>query len=236
MPEDAPDWWQSFFDDAYVEAWETDGAFESTQEEATQLLDFLGVEREALVLDIPCGFGRFSGPLQEAGLRVVGVDSSADQIRLARERNPGPHYVVGDMRQPPPGPYAAVLNLYSSFGYFEDPADDVRCLTAWHGVLRPGGVLVLETMHRDRLVWLWAQGADPGTRRESGVTDWVTGVRTASVHVGGQARQFRVRLYTATELVRTLEHIGFTAIEVFGGLDCSPLNPSKRLAIRAHRT
>lgn len=91
VPEDAPDWWQSFFDDAYVEAWETDGAFESTQEEAMQLIEFLGVGREALVLDIPCGFGRFSGPLHQAGLRVVGVDSSADQIRLAQERNPGPH-------------------------------------------------------------------------------------------------------------------------------------------------
>lgn len=236
MPEPSTDWWQRFFDGAYVEAWEADGAFDRTEQAATQLIDFLGLAPGARVLDIPCGFGRFSGPLHEAGFEVVGVDSSPEQILLARERSPGPQYIVGDMRQPPPGPYDAVLNLYSSFGYFQDRADDVRCLIAWHDVLRPGGVLVLETMHRDRLAWLWGRDVDPATRRETGVTDWATGVRTATVEVGGEPRVFRVRLYTATELVRTMEESGFAEVEVFGGLDGSQLDPSTRLAIRAHRT
>lgn len=142
-------WWETFFDEAYVRAWESDGAFQSTDEAVADLLGFLRLEPGAAILDIPCGFGRFAGPLHEAGHDVVGVDASPDQIRLAREHHPGPRYELGDMRDPPPGPFDAVLNLYSSFGYFDDPADDAACLRAWHQVLRPGGTLVLESMHRD---------------------------------------------------------------------------------------
>jgi SAM-dependent methyltransferase len=139
------------------------------------------------------------------------------------------------MREPPAGPFDAVMNLYSSFGYFEDPDDDVNCLRAWYRVLRPGGTLVLESMHRDRLAWLWGRESDPGTRRETGMTDWTTGVRTSYVQVDGETRMFQVRLYTATDLVGMMTETGFASIEVYGGLDGSPLDPSTRLAIRARR-
>ncbi len=79
-------WWQGFFDRAYVDTWEADGAFEGTEEEVDQLLTFLrSLPDGAQVLDIPCGFGRFSAPLQDAGFEVTGVDASADQIRLAAQ-------------------------------------------------------------------------------------------------------------------------------------------------------
>lgn len=228
-------WWKTFFDERYVDAWEADGSFDHTSEDAALLMDFLGLDPGAAILDIPCGFGRFAGPLQEAGHRVVGVDASPAQIRLAHERHPGPRYVVGDMREPPSGPFDAVLNLYSSFGYFDDPNDDLACLRAWHAVLRPGGVLILETMHRDKFAWLWGQEVDPGVRRESGRTDWATGVRTACVHIDGVERTFRVRLYTATELVGMMTEAGFNDVEVYGALDGRPLDPSSRLVIRARR-
>lgn len=229
-------WWQGFFDRAYVDTWEADGAFEGTEEEVDQLVTFLrSLPDGARLLDIPCGFGRFSAPLQDAGFEVTGVDLSEDQIQLARERNPGPTYEVGDMREPPPGPFDAVLNLYSSMGYFEDPADDLAALRAWHDVLAPGGLLVIETMHRDRVAWLWRQDFDPGVRKEEGWTDWATGVRTSTVEVAGEQRQFRIRLYTATDLVRMVTAAGFTEVEVFGGLEEAPLDPSRRLALRARR-
>lgn len=235
MADNPTNWWETFFDDAYVQAWESDGAFRSTDADAADLLGFLQLEPGADVLDIPCGFGRFSRALHRAGHHVVGVDASADQIRLAGEHHPGPRYELGDMREPPPGPFDAVLNLYSSFGYFDDPADDAACLRAWYRVLRPGGILVLETMHRDRLAWLWGQTTDVGARTEFGSTDWTTGVRTSHVEVDGGTRMFRLRLYTATDIVRLLTDAGFTGIEVYGGLDGAPLDPSTRLAIRARR-
>lgn len=229
-------WWETFFDQAYVDAWGADGAFDRTEEDVPQLVKLLGLPPGARVLDIPCGFGRFAGPLHDAGYDVTGIDASTVQIELARNRHPGPEYAVGDMRSPPPGPFDAILNLYSSFGYFDDPEDDRRCLTAWHGALRPGGTLVIETMHRDRLAWLWGEPLEPGTRKEEGWTDWRTGVRTSTVELGGQRREFRCRLYSVTEYIGMLEEAGFADIDIFGGLDASPFDPSTRLTIRARRS
>lgn len=185
MTETPAEWWRTFFDEAYVDAWAANGAFDSTDEMAAQLIDFLGLPSGSRLLDVPCGFGRFAQPLHDAGYEVVGIDASEEQIRLARQRHPGPTYEVGDMREPGTGPFDAVLNLYSSFGYFDDPEDDVECLAAWYDVLRPGGLLVLETNDRDRLAWLWGRDHDPGTLQETGTTDWSAGVRTARVEIEG---------------------------------------------------
>lgn len=228
-------WWAGFFDEAYVDTWTEAGVFATTDDQVAQLRTLLDLPAGARILDVPCGFGRFAGPLHEAGYEVVGVDASPAQLALAEQRHPGPDYRLGDMRTPPDGPFDAVLNLFSSFGYFEDPADDVRCLQAWHDVLRPGGVLVIETMHRDILARLWGQEHEPDARIELGTTDWVTGRHTATVEVGGQRRVFRTRLYTATDLVRLCREVGFVEFEVFGGLDRAPFDPSTRLVVCAHR-
>jgi SAM-dependent methyltransferase len=166
---------------------------------------------------------------------VVGVDASAEQIAMARERNPGPEYRVGDMRDPPPdGPFDAVINVFSSFGYFDDPRDDVRALRAWHEALRPGGVLVMTTMHRDYL----ARHFDPGSGtavEEDRHVDWVEGMVRTRVRHGDWEGTFRVRLYTVTALVGLLRQTGFVEVEAFGTLAREPVTPDTRLVLRALR-
>ena len=228
------EWWETFFDEAYTETWAADGAFDRTEDLVPSLVRFLDLPPGARILDAPCGFGRFAGRLHLAGYDVVGIDGSPDQIRLARQRHPGPDYLVADVREPPSGPYDAVLNLYSSIGYSTDPADDLAAFAAAHGVLAPGGVFVLETMHRDALAHLFgAEIPRNDARKEEGWTDWRTGVRTSTVEIGGERREFRVRVYSATELVAMLEQAGFADIEVHGDFDRTPLDPTTRLAIRA---
>lgn len=232
---DTSRWWETFFDEAYISTWTAQGAFESTANIAEHLIELLDLPPGATVLDVPCGFGRFAAPLHRAGLTVTGVDYSEAQIRRARRDHPGPTYYVGDMREPPLGPYDAVLNLFSSFGYFDDPADDVQCLSVWFEVLRPGGQLVLETMHRDRVAWLFDPDNEAVSNIETGRTDWVTGVRTSMVTIGDEVREFRVRLYTATDLVDMIESVGFVDVQVSGDLTGAPLTPSTRLVLRAVR-
>ena len=233
------EWWEAFFDEDYVRAWDAAGSFENTAEQADDLERQLALEPGARILDVPCGFGRIAGPLHERGYEVTGLDFSEDQLRLAREQHPGPAYVQGDMREPPPGPFDAVINIFSSFGYFEHRDDDMAALHAWYEVLAPGGVLLMETMHRDRLAYLFDPDPDPDAGedqpvKETGTTDWVTGIRTATMTWGEVSKSFRVRLYTATELVRELESIGFHDIDVSGRLGGEvPLSPVTRLAIRA---
>ena len=122
---------------------------------------------------------------------------------MAEDRGPGPIYVEADMRRPPTGPFDAAINLFSSFGYFDDPREDTAALTAWSRCLRPGGVLLMELMHRDRLAYWHGQPRDEqGGPVEVGYTDWVTGIRTATMTYGSIVKTSRFRAYTATELLQ----------------------------------
>lgn len=248
-----PEWWRDFFDAAYVDAWTAAGAFDHTEEQVEGILDVLDVSAGARILDVPCGFGRISKPLHDHGFEVVGLDISDEQLAMARERNPGPTYIQGDMREPPPGPFDVVLNFFTSFGYFEDIDDDRAALRAWHSVLLEGGVLLMTLQtHRDRLVWQTAaqesdDGASQGTESASRTierdddadvswtmeVDWVAGTQTTEARVGDTVKNFRIRFYAATELVRELHDAGFVDIAVFGGLDRRRLTPQDPLVVRA---
>jgi SAM-dependent methyltransferase len=153
------------------------------------------------------------------------------------------------MRRPPEGPYDVVLNLFSSIGYFADArpggqdageAQDLAALRAWHQVLVPGGRLVVETNHRDRIAVIHTPGeelpvGDTGAV-EFGRMDWATGVMHRTVRFAdGTERAFRVRLYTATELVALVCDAGFTVVKVAGGWEGQELSPHTRLVVTATR-
>ena len=52
-------------------------------------------------------------------------------------------------RRAGPAASSAVVNLFTSFGFFADPADDRRVLAEFARVLEPGGVLVWHGGNRD---------------------------------------------------------------------------------------
>lgn len=107
------------------------------------LLELLG-PGSGPCLDIGCGTGRNFGTIRESGRTVVGVDFSADQLRLARTRTDGP-LIRTD---------AAVLPFAdASFDtamvmWISTDVDDFgRVLHEAARVLRPGGVLVIYGVH-----------------------------------------------------------------------------------------
>ena len=104
----------------------------------------LALPSGARVLDVPCGQGRHAHLLAEAGFRVDGLDYSAHLLARARDRGTGPtlRYTRGDMRQLPArwtGRFDAVVNLFTSFGFFTDPDDDARVVREFARVLAPRG-------------------------------------------------------------------------------------------------
>ena len=234
------EWWTTFFDRTYTEVWAAAGMFEQSAEEADAVLDLLGADGPLRILDVPCGFGRHSAALHARGHEVTGLDLSADQLAIARERHPGPTYRRGDMRQPPSGPFDAVLNLFSSFGYLPTPAEDLAALRAWHDVLVPGGQLLIDTMHRDRIARFDSDGEERPIGDTGAVeisrTDWVAGTTTSTVILpDGSQRTFRVRLYTATALLALLAEAGFDDLRAQGGLEGGPVSPDRRLVVVGRR-
>jgi SAM-dependent methyltransferase len=102
------------------------------------------------LLDLCCGPGRHAAVLSRRGYRVVGVDANERAIELARNRCPGASFVACDMRSLDSlaGSFDGVVNLWHSFGYFDDDANrDV--LRQVHAVLRPGGRAIFDIFNRD---------------------------------------------------------------------------------------
>ena len=92
----------------------------------------------ARVLDLGCSAGVRTRLLEDR-FRLVGVDLSAEQLRLAHARLPGPMLLQADMTRLSfrPGSFDAVVALYSLIHVpREHHADVLRGISTW---LRPGG-------------------------------------------------------------------------------------------------
>ena len=138
--------------------------------------------------------------------------------------------------------FDAALNLFTSLGYLGDE-EDVKVLAEIRRVLRPNARLVIETMHRDRLVkgWRdndWAMIGEGRLRLDQRTFDPVGGVaQTTQTLVDSdgarESHTWTVRVYTATELIAMVERAGFVEIKCWGGWEFEPFTPTSRLVIVA---
>jgi ubiquinone/menaquinone biosynthesis C-methylase UbiE len=189
------------------------------------------------LLDVPCGQGRHAHLLAESGYHVDGLDYSKELLDVARKRGMGEnlHYIRGDMRQMPArwsGQFDAVLNLFTSFGFFAHPSDDIRVVKEFARVLKSGGVLIWHGGSRDGVMarflakdwWTSPDGTLFAQEREfdslSGVltvhSTWRKGTKKGS-------REHRLRLYTATRLSELCAEAGLIVEQAYEGFDDRPL-------------
>jgi ubiquinone/menaquinone biosynthesis C-methylase UbiE len=209
---------------------------ERDRQEAARLVDLLGLPVASRILDVPCGQGRHAHLLAESGYEVDGLDYSAKLLGVARKRGSGTtlRYTRGDMRKLPARwtkKFDAVLNLFTSFGFFTHPSDDVRVVSEFARVLKPGGLLVWHGGSRDGVMarflardWWTSEGALFAQEREfdpvSGVltvrSTWRRGSRSGT-------REHRLRLYTATKLSELFADAGLILEQALDGFNDRPL-------------
>ena len=241
--------WDAFFSDFYLRAYAEDRRDEEAEAQALAAARLSGCPAGGDVLDVPCGFGRHTLPLAAAGYGVVGVDRAQALLDEARRRAGGgrrPRLVRADYRELPfaEASFDAALNLFTSLGYLGDEEDE-RALAEIGRVLRPGGRLVIETMHRDLLVRDfrerdWRLLGEGRLLLEHRTFDPAAGLaQTTQTLIDGagarESRTFSIRVYTATELVAMLGRAGFAEARCLGDLDGGRFAPDGRLVITARR-
>ena len=116
---------------------------------ADVVLDLLDVRPGSRILDVGCGAGRHARALARRGVRVTGVDLSAELLEEARERSPGtpgsPTYIQWDARELPfRAQFEGAISMFTSFGYFEERADDLRLMQGVARALLPGSRFVVD--------------------------------------------------------------------------------------------
>jgi SAM-dependent methyltransferase len=241
--------WDDFFGEFYLRAYASADADEAAEAQAAAVARLSGCPDGGDLLDVPCGYGRYAVPLARAGYRVVGVDRSETLLVEARRRaghERWPKFTRADYRDLPfaDGSFDVALNLFSSLGYLGDEAD-TRVLAEIGRVLRPGGRLVIEIMHRDALVSAfterdWYAGGEGRLLLQQRTFDPVEGIAQTTqtvIYAGGEreSRTFSVRVYTATELLAMLRRAGYAEARCLGGLAGEPFATGTRLVVVAHR-
>jgi SAM-dependent methyltransferase len=211
------------------------------------LLDFPEGTR---VLDQCCGPGVFTVPLARRGCQVTGLDLSVPMLDRARaacqQAGVTVRFIRGDMLSyREPAAYDVIVNLYTSFGYFDDPADNLRVLRNARDSLVPGGRLLLDLMGKEVLAgWIGrpqlVELADGYViQRDTILDDW-TRLRTDWTLVrGGTAREASLTsfVYSAAELRGLLAEAGFGSVTCYGDFDGSPYDQrARRLIACATRT
>ncbi len=248
MADDAlTEMWSAVFGEHYLRAYGSMADSEATREEAEGMVAMLGLEPGADLLDCPCGYGRHSLEFARLRFHVVGADWSESQLAEARRRSgeaEWPHWVQADYRGLPfaDASFDCVANLFSSLGYWGEDGDR-QALAEFGRVLRPGGRLVLTTMHRDRLMAFfrprsWEEMPDGSLLIEEREFDCARGtvrVRHELIDPDGTRANtpYELRVYTATELVALVRAAGFEQIACHGGFDGTPLSRDTRLVLVA---
>lgn len=188
------------------------------------------------VLDLACGTGRHMAAFGDAGLDMVGLDLSGYLLeRAARDPALRGRLVRGDMRALPfrDGAFGGVINMFTSFGYFDTGEEHRRVLEEVARVLRPGGRFLLDFMNAHRAV---RSGLGRTVRHGDGYTIEEDRVleedgrrlvkRVRVTHPDEEPVEYdeRVRAFTPGELDALLSDAGFEVVARFGDYQGGPFS------------
>jgi len=126
------------YDDWYADVTDVDAT-------VTRVVELAGDGRR--VLELGVGTGRLAVPMADAGLDVVGIDSSEAMLAKLTERDPARRVdaVLGDITTDlPAGPFDVVLVAYNTIFNLLGEHDQPRLFQQVAARLAPGGAFVVE--------------------------------------------------------------------------------------------
>lgn len=199
----------------------------------------------ARIIDLACGRGRHSIFLNQLGFDVTGVDLSEYSISLAQQQsNPTLHFEVADLRDLRLNTqFDFALNLFTSFGYFDDVATDEQVLRGIHRLLSEDGYLLIDFLNARKVLSCLVPQE---TKVKNGIQfeirkNLVEGriVKTIDLNDNGCQLHFQeqVQALTLEDFEGMFNRTGFTLIDTFGAYDLSPFDAghSDRLILIARK-
>lgn len=240
-------WFEEWFDSPLYEKLYSN----RNSEEAARLADLIEViipvSKYKKILDLGCGRGRHSITLAKRGYQVTGIDLSKKAIEKAK-RIAGQNdldnveFFVRDMRSPLPKQFDAIVNLFTTFGYFLEDEENKKVLRNTGEMLTAEGILFIDYLNPDYV----EKNLVPS---ESGIYENIKYNVTRKIEdeMVFKAIQFsgesldkpvkyreRVKLYDLEWFRNVLDKNGFKIEKTFGNYDGAPfLTDSPRMIIVA---
>jgi SAM-dependent methyltransferase len=239
-------------DDSFWETWSpvifSEQHLARAREEIDGVISLLGIKPGAYILDLCCGVGRHTLELARRGFQVTGVDRTRSYLdrasRQAEAEGLKVVFVHDDMRTfCRPDTFDACINMFTSFGYFEDPAEDRQVLVNVYRSLKSGGIFILDTIGKEVLARVfrernWEEGNGIFLLQEHKVSNnWGWMENRWIIFKDNKRIEFKYthRLYSAVELASLFTECGFRHIDAYGDLSGSAYDHTARRLVMVAR-
>lgn len=239
------EWFAEWFDSPYYHTLYKSRDEKEAQHTLDNLLRALELPPGARILDLACGKGRHSRYLAEKGFDITGLDISDTSITFARQfEHERLAFYQHDMRLPFRINYFdAVMNMFTSFGYFETGRDHLLTLKNVQKGLKPGGLFLLDYFNS---VWVRKNLVASDVKTIDGIEFRMKRnirsghvFKTVEFATGGKQYHFRerVRLFTLADFESLIAEAGLDLRHTYGGynLDNYDADTSKRLILIAQK-
>jgi SAM-dependent methyltransferase len=246
---DITEWYEDWFDEDYLELYADRDEAEARHFVQT-IWSRLGLKPGIHIADLPCGPGRHSKTFAELGAQVTGLDLSWVMIdhaeKLAANLIPRPRFLKGDLRVLPfASEFDLVVNLFTSFGYFEDEPNNEQVFSELSRVLIPSGTLLIDVINPP---WLLDHFTPENLIKTSSLEavihkELIHGGRriTKQIHLthNGESRDIveAVNLYDTEDLNSLAARHGLVPFDLWGNYDGAPYTEnSPRLVFLARKS
>ena len=201
------------------------------EEDAKKLVDLIlnkiAVPPDGKVLDLACGPGRHSILFAQKGFKVSAVDLSKNLLKVALDSavksNVYVNFIEADLRNLCIKPkFDLVVNLFTSFGYFEDDKENFKLFHRAFYFLNDNGYFVLDFFNKDYLeknIVSSSEGCiDNSKIVQERKIEGQRIIKKITISKDGNQRHFMesVRMYSKDELITGIENSGLRVDKIFG--------------------
>lgn len=233
-------WYQEWFGEEYLELYA-----HRDEEEAKQQVAFFREQCghiDGPVLDLACGMGRHMQELRSDGYHAVGCDLSYTLLRTGMLEYGAMAVARADMRHLPfcDDVFSALVNFFTSFGYFSTEEENEQVVSEMARVLRPGAPFLFDylNVHRelDQLVQREQRDTPMGLVRIERWFDRSDRSFNKRITIGEKRYLERVRGYDLAEISTMFAANHLTIRAAFGDFDGSAFtHASPRLILLGER-
>jgi SAM-dependent methyltransferase len=237
-------WYQEWFGEEYLELYS-----HRDEEEARRQVAFFREQAgdvRGSVLDLACGMGRHVTELRSGGYHAVGCDLSFTMLRtglLEYGASGAMPIARADMRQLPfcSSSFAALVNFFTSFGYFATEEENAQVVAEMARVLEPGALFLFDylNVHREleKLVQRERRSTPLGEVQIERWFDSSDHSFNKRITIGQKRYMERVRGYELSEISRMFAACRLSIRSAFGDFDGNPFAAtSPRLILVGTRT
>ncbi len=202
---------------------------EDAKELVELILENIDIPRNSKVLDLACGPGRHSILFAQKGYKVSAVDLSKNLLKVAFDSavksSVNVNFIEADLRNLCIKPkFELVVNLFTSFGYFQDDKENYKLFGRAFYFLNDNGYFILDYFNKNFIEKNIIPRSEDYIGHHKIIQERkIEGnrvIKKITILNNNTERHFMesVRMYSKDELMNEIEKRGFKVQKIFGGI------------------